>query len=88
MSYQLVMAETRPIKKQKTSESTTFTPIQNNMDYISSHPSSIISSEKEIIEEAYYLGDEEVREIICWGCIDDEPGQLAHMDYGGCLYME
>lgn len=24
----------------------------------------------------------------CWGCISDEPNQLAHMDIGGCLYEE
>ena len=23
----------------------------------------------------------------CWGCREDQPNQLAHMDYGGCLYM-
>jgi len=22
----------------------------------------------------------------CWGCIEDQPNQLAHMDAGGCLY--
>lgn len=22
----------------------------------------------------------------CWGCREDQPNQLAHMDYGGCLY--
>ena len=25
---------------------------------------------------------------ICWGCKEDQPNQLAHMDYGGCLYEE
>jgi len=24
----------------------------------------------------------------CWGCRDDQPNQLAHMDPGGCLYEE
>ena len=24
--------------------------------------------------------------ITCQGCIEDQPNQLAHMDYGGCLY--
>ena len=23
----------------------------------------------------------------CWGCIEDQPNQLAHMDPGGCLYI-
>lgn len=22
----------------------------------------------------------------CWGCVEDQPNQLAHMDLGGCLY--
>lgn len=22
----------------------------------------------------------------CWGCREDQPNQLAHMDIGGCLY--
>jgi len=22
----------------------------------------------------------------CWGCREDQPNQLAHMDYGGCMY--
>jgi len=24
--------------------------------------------------------------ITCWGCREDQPNQLAHMDKGGCLY--
>jgi len=24
--------------------------------------------------------------ITCWGCREDQPNQLAHVDYGGCLY--
>lgn len=24
--------------------------------------------------------------ITCRGCIENQPNQLAHMDYGGCLY--
>ena len=24
----------------------------------------------------------------CWGCREDQPNQLAHMDYGGCLYSD
>ena len=23
----------------------------------------------------------------CWGCIEDQPNQLAHMDPGGCLHF-
>lgn len=22
----------------------------------------------------------------CWGCVEKQPNQLAHMDVGGCLY--
>ncbi|KKK89664.1 hypothetical protein LCGC14_2730840 [marine sediment metagenome] len=25
-------------------------------------------------------------ETTCIGCLEDQPNQLAHMDYGGCLY--
>jgi len=25
---------------------------------------------------------------MCWGCKEDQPNQLAHMDPGGCLYSE
>lgn len=28
-----------------------------------------------------------MQEQTCDGCIHDEPGQLAHMQPGGCLYM-
>jgi hypothetical protein len=33
---------------------------------------------------------EEPSEIIssCWGCREDQPNQLAHIDPGGCLYEE
>ena len=24
----------------------------------------------------------------CRGCIENQPNQMAHMDYGGCLYYE
>jgi len=24
--------------------------------------------------------------VTCWGCREDQPNQLAHMDKGGCLY--
>ena len=27
-------------------------------------------------------------EKTCWGCREDQPNQLAHMDLGGCLYSE
>ena len=31
--------------------------------------------------------EKEIRdEITCWGCREDQPNQLAHIDYGGCLY--
>lgn len=26
--------------------------------------------------------------ITCWGCREDQPNQLAHMDVGGCLYTD
>lgn len=26
-----------------------------------------------------------IKRITCMGCIEDAPGQLAHMDPGGCL---
>ena len=25
--------------------------------------------------------------ITCRGCLEDQPGQMAHMDIGGCLYV-
>ena len=28
------------------------------------------------------------KNITCWGCRESQPNQLAHMDYGGCLYEE
>nr|QDY51745.1 hypothetical protein 1_130 [Mimiviridae sp. ChoanoV1] len=24
----------------------------------------------------------------CQGCVENQPNQEAHMDYGGCLYVE
>jgi hypothetical protein len=27
-------------------------------------------------------------EETCMGCFEEQPNQLAHMDYGGCLYQE
>jgi hypothetical protein len=29
---------------------------------------------------------ETTEEITCTGCIEDQPNQLAHMHFGGCLY--
>ncbi len=26
--------------------------------------------------------------ITCQGCLEEQPNQQAHMDYGGCLYEE
>ena len=23
----------------------------------------------------------------CWGCIENQPNQFAHMEIGGCLYI-
>ena len=31
---------------------------------------------------------QEEREAKCWGCLEDQPNQLAHMDVDGCLYSE
>ena len=25
-------------------------------------------------------------DITCYGCLTNQPNQLAHMDYGGCIY--
>lgn len=27
-------------------------------------------------------------DVLCWGCRENQPNQLAHMDYGGCLYYD
>lgn len=29
-----------------------------------------------------------VKQIKCRGCIEQQPNQMAHMDYGGCLYSK
>lgn len=41
------------------------------------------------------LGDELIEpvegkknDVICWGCKENQLNQLAHMDYGGCLYYD
>jgi hypothetical protein len=43
----------------------------------------------------YSLGDELKEsleglknDIVCWGCKENQPNQLAHMNYGGCLYYD
>lgn len=28
------------------------------------------------------------RNLCCLGCLEDQPGQLAHMDFGGCLHID
>jgi hypothetical protein len=25
--------------------------------------------------------------VLCWGCLGNQPNQLAHMEAGGCLYL-
>jgi len=30
---------------------------------------------------------EELKNITCIGCLEDQPNQMAHMDVGGCLYI-
>ncbi len=32
--------------------------------------------------------EEQKNDVLCWGCKEDQPNQLAHMDYGGCLYYD
>ncbi len=38
--------------------------------------------------------DEEIKKlkgspkVDCWGCRENQPNQLAHMNVGGCLYQE
>jgi hypothetical protein len=27
-------------------------------------------------------------DVLCWGCKENQPNQLAHMDRGGCLYYD
>ena len=29
-----------------------------------------------------------VSPVTCIGCLEEQPNQLAHMDYGGCMYDE
>lgn len=31
---------------------------------------------------------EKMKKSTCWGCREDQPNQAAHMDEGGCLYIE
>ena len=33
------------------------------------------------------IKEEEIYTCTCWGCLEDQPNQLAHMDPGGCLYQ-
>lgn len=37
------------------------------------------------VEEPF---EEQDNDILCWGCKENQPNQLAHMDYGGCLYYD
>ncbi len=49
-------------------------------------------------EKTYYCYDDEGHcgaycarkgpNTTCWGCRNDQPNQLGHMDFGGCLYSE
>jgi len=50
---------------------------------------NIISSiEKSLIEKyADVISFKSISLITCQGCIYDSPGQLRHMDIGGCLYV-
>jgi len=32
--------------------------------------------------------NQEINKITCQGCLEEQPNQQAHMDYGGCLYEE
>ena len=32
--------------------------------------------------------EQQKNDILCWGCKENQPNQLAHMDYGGCLYYD
>ena len=43
-------------------------------------------SEEEETEEEEETDEEE--QSCCWGCKEDQPNQMAHMDLGGCLYDE
>lgn len=52
----------------------------------------IMNTIRELIEEKYIDPINEIiiksiQVITCWGCLEDQPNQLAHMDPGGCLYV-
>ena len=32
------------------------------------------------------LKNAKLSDVTCVGCLENQPNQLAHMDYGGCLY--
>ena len=32
--------------------------------------------------------DTQKKDVTCWGCKENQPNQLAHIDYGGCLYYD
>jgi len=32
--------------------------------------------------------EQQKNDVLCWGCKENQPNQLAHMDYGGCLYYD
>jgi hypothetical protein len=38
--------------------------------------------------ELYEPEEKHERDITCWGCKENQPNQLAHIDYGGCLYYD
>ena len=55
---------------------------------------SLYSEDEETEEEEEPEGEEEEPETdqeeqsCCWGCVQDQPNQMAHMEWGGCLYDE
>lgn len=55
-----------------------------------SSPAQTEEFEVEKLEETEEDEEEEGadKEKGCWGCSEDQPNQLAHMEPGGCLYQE
>jgi hypothetical protein len=64
---------------------------ENVFDYLNQEKEKYINSDEkklQIIDEIYNILQKVIEDDKCIGCKEDQPNQQAHMEYGGCLYLE
>ena len=63
-------------------------PLSESSSPLSQTPSLETSQSYDNQEQCLTHSSSDMINKTCWGCLEDQLNQLAHMDIGGCLYSE